>query len=123
MKKILLLTLFLMSSLAIQAQGGDAEDVYSSDVINPKFNGGGLDTFHRFVKDSLDYSQIKSGKNVVKFTIDVDGKLKNIKVVEFKDVNTATEIIRVLMLSPRWQCARRGGKPFSVEIKMPFVFN
>ena len=56
------------------------------------------------------------------FTVDVDGSIKNIKIIEFFDVESATEFIRVLKKCPKWEPAKRGGKPISIEIKYPMVF-
>jgi protein TonB len=59
---------------------------------------------------------------VAAFTIDTDGKLINIKLVEMIDSESAMEMIRVLNLSPKWQPAKRKGKAISIEIKYPMVF-
>lgn len=39
------------------------------------------------------------------------------------DVASASEFIRVLKKCPKWEPARRGGKPISIEIKYPMVFS
>ena len=123
MKKYLVFLLFCFSSFNVIAQVGDVEDVYDSDVIQPKFNGGGLDKFHDFLNANFNYSKVrKAGKIVASFTIDSDGNLKNIRIVEFHDSDAAAEMIRVLFESPKWEPAKRGGKPTSVEIKYPMVF-
>ena len=123
MKKILIL-IFLSLSCSVFAQSGEYEDVYSSDVINPKFNGGGLDKFYDFIQGQFNYSKVtKAGQLIVAFTIDKEGNLGNIKVIEFNDIESATEIIRVLDLSPKWESAKRGGKTISIELKIPLKFN
>lgn len=122
MKKILAF-LFFLFSFASFSQGGDLEDVYSSDVINPQFNGGGLEKFYEFINQEFDFSKVKkAGKMRVAFTISLDGAVKNAKVLEFNDIESATEILRVLDKAPNWISAKRGGKPFSVEIKLPLEF-
>ena len=105
-----------------QIQGED--EVYlNGDLIEPKFNGGGLDKFYEFINQQYNFSKVKkAGKLIFAFTITIEGELTNIKVLEFNDVEAATEIIRVLNLSPKWESAKRGGKPFSVELKMPLNF-
>jgi len=123
MKKFLVLVAFCLVGLTGMAQVGDVEDVYDSDVIQPKFNGGGLDKFHDFLNANFNYSKVqKAGKIVASFTIDADGNLKNIRIVEFHDSDAAAEMIRVLFESPKWEPAKRGGKPVSVDIKYPMVF-
>lgn len=124
MKKYLFFFLFFASiSSSSQELLMDTEDVHPSDVIEPKFNGGGLGKFHEFVNQGLDLSKItKSGKIVVSFTINTVGEIKNIRILEFPDMESATEIIRVIQKAPKWEPAKRGGKPFSVDIKLPFSF-
>ena len=59
---------------------------------------------------------------MISFTVNEFGQVKKIKVLEFPNVEAASEIIRVLNKSPKWEPAKRAGNPFSVEIKMPLMF-
>jgi hypothetical protein len=124
MKKIIFVICILFTSLIFsQELLMDTELVSSPDVINPKFNGGELDKFYEFLNKEFDFSKVtKAGKMITAFTIDETGEIKNIKVVQFVDVESATEIIRVLKKAPKWEPAIKGGKPFSVEIKFPLEF-
>jgi len=124
MKAIALVLFFLLFSSVSFAQIGGEDEVYlSGDRTDPTFNGGGLDKFYDFINKEFDFSKVaKAGKMITAFTIDVDGAIKNIKVIQFVDVETATEIIRVLKKAPKWEPAKRGGKPISVEIKLPLDF-
>jgi hypothetical protein len=88
MKKILMLFLVCYINHAGYSQEllMDTEDVYEADVIQPKFNGGGLDKFYDFVYKEFDFSKVtKKGKLLVGFTIDEAGELKNIKVLKVLD--------------------------------------
>lgn len=101
----------------------ETELVTSPDVSNPKFNGGDLDKFYEFIYQEFNYSVVtKAGKIVISFTVTELGVIKKIKVLEFPNVEAASEIIRVLNKSPKWEPAKRAGNPFSVEIKMPINF-
>jgi protein TonB len=127
MQKIFFLTIFFFFIQNIAAQESEllieTELVTSADVSNPKFNGGDLNKFYEFINQEFNYSTVsKAGKIVVSFTVTELGDLKKIKVLEFPNVESASEIIRVLNKSPRWEPAKRAGTPFSVVIKMPFVF-
>jgi len=123
MKQIQLL-LFVLLPLSLTSQIRGEDEVYlSGDIVDAKFNGGGIDAFTKFINEEFDYSKVtKPGKMVGAFTVDVDGSLKNIKIIEFFDVESATEFIRVLKKCPKWTPAKRGGKPISIEIKYPLVF-
>lgn len=121
MKKIVVF-LFLIFSFVSNAQLTGEDEVYlSGDKIEPKFMGGGVEKFHEFVAKNFNFSVCKKeGKMMTSFTIDEEGNLKNTKIIQFVDIESATEMIRVLKTSPKWQPATKGGQPMSVEIKMPF---
>ena len=125
MKPILFLLLASILTFSGFAQIGGEDEVYlSGDRIEAKFQGGGIDNFSNFLNKEFDYSKVtKPGKMVGAFTIDVDGNVKNIKIIQFFDIESAAEFIRVLKKCPKWEPAKRGGKPFSIEIKYPMVFN
>lgn len=105
-----------------QIQGED--EVYlNGDRIDAKFNGGGLDKFGEFINRNFDYSKVTlPGKLEATFTIDTEGKVTKIRITQILDIESATEFIRVLKMCPKWEPAKRGGKPISIEIKYPMVF-
>lgn len=105
-----------------QIQGED--EVYlNGDRIEAKFNGGGMEEFGKFLNREFDYSKVtKAGKLEAAFTIDEQGNLTKIRITQVLDVDSATEFIRVLKMSPKWTPAQRNGKPISIEIRYPMVF-
>ena len=124
MRFIVLVVLFFVFPLSSIAQIGGEDEVYlNGDFIEAKFNGGGMDKFYDFINKEFDFSKVtKKGKMIAAFTVDVEGNVKNIKVVQLIDIQSATEIIRVLKKCPKWESAKRGGKPISIEIKIPLDF-
>lgn len=124
MKKLILMCFILMSNIGFsQELLMDTEDVNQADVIEPKFNGGGLDKFYEYIRQEFNYSKVtKAGKLTASFTINEMGEIKNIRIVRVLDDSSAAEFIRVLEKAPKWESAKRGGKPFSVEIKIPLDF-
>jgi hypothetical protein len=122
--KWLNLAILMFLPLVSFAQIGGEDEVYLNvDRVEARFNGGGMEKFSEFVNQQFDYSKVtKAGKMVAAFTVDVDGSVKNIKLIEMIDVDSATEMIRVLNNCPKWIPAKRGGKPISIEIKYPMVF-
>ena len=102
---------------------GDGETYLTMERINPTFQGGGMKEFYAYINKEFDYSKIKAnGKMIASFTINETGEIKNIKVTQFLDVESATEIIRVLKLAPKWEPAKRNAKPISVDITLPLNF-
>lgn len=123
MKLIKVLLLLLIPMVGFSQIGGEDEVYLGGDRIEAKFNGGGIEEFSEYIRKEFDYSKVtKAGKMVGAFTVDVDGTVKNIKIIEFFDIESATEFIRVLKKCPKWEPAKRGGKPISIEIKYPMVF-
>lgn len=127
MNKILLLIFAFLSIQIVSAQESEllmeTELVTSPDVSNPRFNGGDLNKFYEFIDQEFDYSSVKKVGNIlISFTVNELGQVKKIKVLEFPNVEAASEIIRVLNKSPKWEPAKRAGNPFSVAIKMPLIF-
>lgn len=116
----MLVTIPLSSLAQIQ---GDGEVYLTQEKIDAVFNGGGIDKFHEFINQEFDFSKVtKPEKLIFSFTVSESGEVKNIRVVQYADIAAATEIIRVLQKSPKWQPAKRGGKPISIDIKMPLNF-
>ncbi len=123
MKLVRIVFFVLFPMVGFSQIGGEDEVYLGGDRVEAKFNGGGIEEFSKFIKKEFDYSKVtKAGKMVGAFTVDVDGTVKNIKIIEFSDIESATEFIRVLKKCPKWKPAERGGKPISIEIKYPMVF-
>lgn len=127
MKFHILFTMLFFSVLSCFSQESEllseTDDVNAPDVIRPIFNQGGMDKFYEFVNQEFNFSKIsKSATIVVSFSINTSGEIKNIRVLDFPDIESATEIIRVIQKAPKWEPAKRAGKPFEVKLKMPFKF-
>jgi Gram-negative bacterial TonB protein C-terminal len=123
MKRIVMLILLFFPLLTFSQIGGEDEVYLNGDRVEAQFNGGGIDKFSDFVHEQFNYSKVKkAGRMIASFTIDIDGSLKNIKLVEMIDVDAGVEFIRVLNKCPKWIPAKRGGKPISIDIKFPMVF-
>jgi len=127
MKNFLMLINLLFFVTMISAQESEllmeTELVTSPDVSNPRFNGGDLNKFYEYINQEFNYTTVKEARKiVVSFTVTELGEVKKIKVLEFPNIEAASEIIRVLNKSPQWEPAKRAGKPFSVVIKIPLLF-
>jgi hypothetical protein len=124
MRHLSLFLLLIFPLIASSQIGGEAEVYLSGDKIEAQFNGGGIEKFNEFVQGQFNYSKVKkAGRMIASFTVDVDGSLKNIKLVQMIDVDSGVELIRVLNKCPNWTPAKRGGKPISIEVNYPMVFN
>ncbi|WP_026710984.1 energy transducer TonB [Flavobacterium filum] len=118
---LLLLFVFSFSPSFAQIQGED--EVYlNSEILEPEFPGG-MDMFYTYLMTQLDKTKIKGGeKLIVSFVINTEGKMEKIKLVKYKDVDTAMEVLNGFTNFPKWKPAYKNGNPVSVELKIPIVF-
>lgn len=123
--KLLKFFLILLLPIAGFSQIEGEDEVYlNGDKVEAKFGGGGIDNFTAFINRNFDYSKVtKAGKMEGAFTIDEQGNVTKIRITQVLDIESATEFIRVLKMCPKWEPAKRGGKPISIEIKYPMIFS
>ena len=124
MKRFLVLVVFVMfSNLSFSQLGGEDEVYLGGEFIEAKFQNGGIDKFYDYIIANFDTKTVeKKGQMIFEFTVNENGEVKNIKVVRDLGTNSAVELIRVLRKAPKWQPASRGGKPVSINLKMPLTF-
>ena len=78
----------------------------------------GIQGLVNFVAQKTRY--VLNGRTVLKFLIDVDGKVKNVEVLETSHEPTAKEIARILEKTDNWQPALVNGAPKAFSVQMPF---
>ena len=124
MKKFLVLAVFvLFSNLSFSQLGGEDEVYLGGEFIEAKFQNGGINKFYDYIIANFDNKTVeKKGQIVFEFTVNENGDVKNIKILRDLGSNSAIELIRVLRKAPKWQPASRGGKPVSINLKMPLTF-
>ncbi len=124
MKKFLVLAVFvLFSNLSFSQLGGEDEVYLGGEFIEAKFQNGGINKFYDYIISNFDNKTVeKKGQIVFEFTVNENGEVKNIKILRDLGSNSAIELIRVLRKAPKWQPASRGGKPVSINLKMPLTF-
>ena len=124
MKKILsIIVLFFAFNLSHAQLGGEDEVYLSGDLTEATFQGGDLNKFYDYIIKNFDTKTVgKKGQLIFSFTINDIKKIKNIRVVKDLGGTSALEVIRVLRASPKWEPAKRGGKPVSIDIKLPMNF-
>ena len=95
--------------------------------FKPSFKGGDANEFSKWVNMHLIYPKKAKengvqGRVSVKFTIDVDGRVKDVEVINGVEPSLNAEAVRVVSSSPKWEPARQGGKPIAVTYFFPVVF-
>ena len=62
------------------------------------------------------------GLVLVKFIVETDGSLSNIKVIQSPDTSLTAEAVRVISNSPKWEPGRQRNLPVRVSFTMPVNF-
>ena len=94
----------------------------------PSFQGGDLMTFRNWVMQQVRFPQIAienniSGRVLVSFVIEKDGRLTNIQVLQTPDSSLSDETIRVLKTSPKWTPGKQRNQSVRVKYTLPVQFN
>lgn len=106
----------------------DQPGYYFSLDQKPSFQGGGPNNFSKWVNAHLvypDHSRAtgSEGKVRLQFTIDKDGKLDDVSVIESSgDPLLDAEAFRVVSSSPNWTPGSFRGRPAKVTFTFPVIF-
>jgi TonB family protein len=87
----------------------------------------GIDGVNELFRKNIKYPTKAKRKKmedevVVQYTIDVDGNVKNIKVIKSAHKILDNEVIRVLKLMDLWEPAYQRGKPVIFTLTQSFTF-
>lgn len=89
----------------------------------PKFQGGGLMDFRKWVMSKLDVEKLykKCGKCVVTatFVIEEDGSLSDVVFINGKSPEAESAVKKVLKRSPKWEPGTVDGKAVKVRYTLP----
>lgn len=93
----------------------------------PSFNGGDANEFSKWVNSHLVYPE-KAKKNgiqgrvTLQYTIDIDGSVKNVKVLRGIEPSLDKEAVRVVSSSPKWNPGKSKNQPVPVTYTFPVIF-
>ena len=95
--------------------------------VKPTFQGGDPNAFSKWVAQHLQYPEIAKengikGRVILQFTIGVDGKLTDIKVVRGVDKALDDEAVRVVKSSPKWTPGKQRDRAVKVTYTFPVIF-
>ena len=91
----------------------------------PRFKGGSLDVFHKWVHERVRYVNPEtciSGRVTLRFVVGEDGRVSDVEVLRGVDPEFDEEAIRVVSSSPKWKPGKHRGKPVSVFVIIPVSF-
>ncbi len=107
---------------------GDDDEALADNEKMPRFMGGGIDYFARWISMHIKYpfaayADEIEGTVVVSFVIDKDGSVVNVQIRESPHESLSKEAIRVVKSSPKWTPGQRDGKPVKVILNLPVNFS
>lgn len=113
-----------ITTLSVEAEEIEEDVPYVTADEMPKFQGGDLNVFRRWVHDRLVYPTVArenniQGKVTVQFVIERDGSLTNIRVLVTPDKLLSDEVIRVLNTSPKWEPGKMRNMPVRISYTLP----
>jgi protein TonB len=94
----------------------------------PLFNGGEPETeFRKYIAKNLVYPEIAanngvSGKVIIEFAVDPQGKVVDAVVLREVDPALDAEALRVILGSPLWTPGKQRGKAVKVHFVFPITF-
>jgi TonB family protein len=114
----------------ISGESTDEENVsykYTQSQIQPVYKGG-INKFYNYLSGHTRYppSCYKAGIQgvaIMRFVVEKDGTLTDIKVVNFVHPDLAAEAIRVMKNSPKWNPGIWKGKAVRVAYNIPLSFH
>ncbi|MEX0968800.1 MAG: M56 family metallopeptidase [Bacteroidia bacterium] len=128
----LALVVFAFSCSKNENLGQDQSEVQGSLLETEKIDRlpefpGGKDAMYQYVGNSVKYpadakAAGTTGTVVVKFIVDVDGKIKKARIANTVDDELAEEALRVINAMPEWKPALANGEHVAAEMVLPIKF-
>lgn len=107
---------------------GAADDkIYTTVELIPEFSGG-VGAMRAFIVKNLNYPALCQengikGRVVLRFVVEKDGSIGEIKAVLSPHHLLEKEAIRVFRMMPKWKPGRQAGKPVRVMMTLPVTFS
>ena len=100
---------------------------YTAKETLPSFKGG-MTSFYKYLSRSVKYPdnlvrQRIQGVVVLKFAVEKDGSITDIRVVNYVQSEMAAEAVRVLKASPLWEPGIQRGRKVRVAYTIPITFS
>ncbi len=95
--------------------------------VKPSFQGGDANAFSKWVAANLVYPEIAkengvSGRVMLQFTVNPNGKISDVKVLRGVDASLDKEAVRVVSSSPKWEPGRQRDRAVKVTYTFPVIF-
>lgn len=123
MKKALFTSLLFLVSLLAAAQ----DKVYDAPEVVAEFPGG-TSALWKFIVNNVKYpedcrKENKGGRVVVMFVVDDEGNVSLPEIIKSPESRLSKEVMRVILMMPRWKPAQDKGTNVSMRFTIPVTFN
>lgn len=118
-----------IDEIVVESYGVPSDEETPFVVVEqmPTFEGGDINSFRQWVMERIrpcknDAGELLTGRVIVQFAIERDGRLTIGQVVQTPDSRLSNEVIRLLAASPRWNAGMQRGKKVRVQCTLPIDF-
>lgn len=93
----------------------------------PSFPGGEA-ALYKFMADHVKYPDLArtsgiTGKVYIRFVVEKDGSVTNVKVMRDIGGGCGSEAVRVVKMMPKWKPGKQRNRPVRTEFNLPISFN
>jgi len=134
MKRLIMMSLMAICCLTtvlaqktVVSQKDQKEDPFNVVEDMPAFPGG-MEAMIQFISSNIKYpadakKQKVDGRVLVKFVVEKDGSITEVKVIKPTFPSLDAEAIRVVKAMPKWKPGYQNGKAVRVQFTMPINFS
>lgn len=127
MKQVLLLLSFICVAQTFKAQSSNDNTVYKWYQVQEKAEfPGGYEAMDKYIRDNMvipnkAFKKAKSGTIVVKFIVEKDGSLSDVKISSNVKIGYGCEqaAVNVIKGMPKWSPALQRDAPCRMEFQKP----
>ena len=133
MKNAILIMIFSICAIALQAQTTDSTQTESDGISvfnlvekQPEFPGG-EQALLDYIGSNVHYPKKARKKNIqgtvyISFIVEKDGKVSTVRVLRGIGGGCDEEAVRVVSSMPAWKPGYQRGKPVRVQFNLPIRF-
>ncbi len=116
------------NAMQIESKRKIADETFVLVDKMPTFQGGNLNDFRTYIMSRVRYpaeaiNKKISGRVVANFTVDTQGKVTDVRILQTPDRILSEEVIRVLSQSPAWTPGEQDGQLVKVKFTIPVEFD
>ena len=126
LKVALMMLVLLFSFMTSTAQTKKNDMVFDVVEVMPQYPGGQI-AMLKYIMENIKYPEQAmkegiQGRVTVRFIVEKDGSISNVKPVLSVHPLLDKEAVRVVNSMPKWSPGKQKGKPVRVQFNVPVMF-